>query len=145
GWAARARRARRGDGSRPTWPRGGSRPEDDVGGAGALTAVVASLVCPDDHVGQPVSVDVAGARHRPSRIVAGCRAVDPDAPRPEGTKVDVRRLAPAEDDGGRAGVRSPIPIGKGRSDDHVRESVPVDVPGTRDREARAVPRNGPVD
>ena len=117
--------------------------EDDVGGARDSAAVVVGVIAPDDHVRAAVAVHVSRARDRVARVVAGGRAVDPEARRPSAARSTVAGRGLAEDDVGRAGVRPGRCCRRQRADDHVGPAVPVHVARARDRAAGASPAAAP--
>ncbi len=111
--------------------------EHHVSLAGILVAARRGMPRADDHVVEPVAVDVAGRRHRIAAQVEVVDAVEPEAVAAvERREVEIGRKAAvlAEHDVGRPGPG----VGQECPDHDVVEAVAVDVAGRGHREAAVV-------
>src|SRR6185369_3563114 len=101
----------------------------------------------DDHIGEAVSIDIAGAGDRPAASIFLRHAVKPEAI----SAIERREI----DGGGKARglaehhvARSgggPVRTGTLGTDDHIGEAVAIDIAGTRDRIAALVSDLHPVE
>jgi len=98
--------------------------EHHVAGAGKAQGIISA----DDHVGEPVAVDVAGRGDRAAGAIVGCAAEREAVAAVEARQVDVGGEAglPAEHHIAGAGFDS-VRVGPELTDDQVGEAVAVDV------------------
>ena len=98
----------------------------------AASAVGIAGRCPDDQVGQSISIDIASAAERVAAFVPQRGTIEGKASRAQACEIDRRRVGLAVHHIAGAGIETGAAVGHGGSDDDVGQSVAIDIASRAD-------------